>query len=361
MPLVSVCILTFNSEAFIAEAIESAMKQTLQDIEIIIVDNCSTDSTLEICNQLKNQDTRISIHKNKIPLGISGGLNSCLELAKGKYVKFLMHDDLLEPTCLERMVAVFEQFPTAILVGCSEQLITAEGKFIQALTPYTQSGLVSGRKVAKEILYKMSNIIGTPTSVLMKRESYGEGFKRSLFLFEDTEMYLRVLLTGDYYFINEPLSKLRVHAKTGSSINSNTLIFISDMLQLKDMFTDFMEAEGITKEEWSKIVDERILSYAGHMLVEEGVTEESVRAYAHKLRGLVGYDYTEQLLESMAYIIFYGFSRLFKVDLEARWNEKENQRLVQEIHSMSQSLPFKMAQPLRDLKSKLFSADKVPQ
>ena len=331
------------------------MKQTLQNIEIVIVDNCSTDSTMEICKQFKNADRRISVHTNEMPLGISGGLNSCLERSSGEYVKFLMHDDILEPTCLERMIAIFNKFPTVKLVGCSEQQINENGKLMQSLKPYSESGLISGRKVAKDILDKMSNIIGTPSSVLMKREDYGDGFKRSLFLFEDTEMYLRVLLTGDYYFINESLSRVRVHAKTGSSINCNTLVFISDLLQLKDMFGNFMEQEGITKEKWSEIVDQRILSYTGHMLQEEGVTEESVRAYAHKLRGLVGYDYTEQLLESMAYIIFYGFSRLFKVNLEARFHEKENKRLVQEVDLMSKSLPFKMAQPLRNLKSKLFT------
>ncbi len=354
-PVASICILTFNSAKFITEAIESARKQTLQDIEIIIVDNCSTDSTMEICQQFKNQDPRIFIYTNEIPLGISGGLNTCLERCTGEYVKFLMHDDMLEPACLERMIAVFNQFPTVKLVGCSEQQMNEDGKFTQSLKPYPESSLIPGRKVAKEILNKMSNIIGTPSSVLMKRQNYGEGFKRSLFLFEDTEMYLRNLLKGDYYYINETLSRVRVHDKTGSSINCNTLVFISDLLQLKDQFADFMQEEGIAKEEWSQIVDQRILSYAGHMIQEEGVTEESVRTYARRLRALVGYDYTEQLLEAMAYIIFYGYSRLFKVNLEARFHEKENKRLVQEVDLMSNSLPFRMAQPLRNLKAKLFT------
>ncbi len=355
-PVVSVCILTFNSASFIAEAIESAMKQTLPAIEIIIVDNGSTDATMDICAQYANTDSRIAIYKNEIPLGISGGLNSCLEKAKGEFVKILMHDDVLESNCLERMVAVFKQYPTVRLVGCSEQQIDDKGEHMKSLTPYAETGLVTGRKVAKEILITMTNIIGTPSSVLMKRETYGNGFKRSLFLFEDVEMYLRALLSGDFYFIHEPLSKIRVHATTGSSINSNTLVFIVDILQLRDMFANFMTEEGVSREQWFEIIDERILAYAGHMLVTEGITEVSARAYASKLRGLVGYDYTEELLESLASVIFYGFSRLFKVNLEARFHEEENKKLVREIGLMSESWPFKLAQPLRNLKSKLLSS-----
>jgi glycosyltransferase involved in cell wall biosynthesis len=358
-PKISICILTFNSAAFIAEAVESAINQTFKDIEIVIVDNGSTDTTLDICNQLKNKDSRVSIHKNEVPLGISGGLNSCVDLAKGQYIKFLMHDDLLEPNCLEKMIRPFEQFPTVTLVGCSEQLISSDGSPLEVLEPYASTGPIPGRTVAKEILYKMSNIIGTPTSILIKRETYGAGFKRSLFLFQDAEVYVRALLQGDYYFINEKLSKVRVHDKTGSSINTNTLVFISDILQLRDTYADFMQEQGLSKEEWFKLADERVLSWVGHMLQKEGLTEESVRAYANKLRGLVGYDYTEQLLESMVCTIFYGFSRLFKLDLEAKWNEKENQRLSQEVNLMSKSLPFRITQPLRSLRSKLLNLDQI--
>lgn len=354
-PLVSVCILTYNSAAFIADAIQSAISQTLQNIEIIIVDNGSKDSTLEICNHYKAKDPRISVFKNDIPLGISGGLNSCLERSKGEYVKILMHDDMLAPDCLEKMVAIFEQFPNVKLVGCSEQQIDEKGNHLKALQPSEKTGLMSGKEIAKTMLTKMTNIIGTPSTVLMRRCDYGSGFSRSLFLFEDAEVYIRALLQGDYYYADEPLSKVRVHEKTGSSINSNTLVFISDLLKLRDMYSDFMQSQGVNKEDWSKIIDERILAYTGHMLETEGITAESARLYAPKLQGLAGFDYTDQLLSSMAEVIYYGYSHLFKTNLEANFYKKENERLVQEINSMSQSLPFRIAQPLRNLKSKIFA------
>ena len=56
------------------------------------------------------------------------------------------------------------------------------------------------------------------------------------------------------------------------------------------MYADFMQEEGLNKNDWSKLVDERILAYVGHMIETEGVTEQSVREYAYKLKGLVGYD-----------------------------------------------------------------------
>jgi glycosyltransferase involved in cell wall biosynthesis len=359
-PLVSVCILTFNSAQFIEQTVHSAMEQSLADLEIVIVDNGSTDTTIEICNELASRDSRISMHVNEMPLGISGGLNRCLELARGQYAKILMHDDLLEPECLKRMISVLEQNPSVSLVGCIEQVIDKDGKLIKSLTPYAQSALVPGRQVMKRLLLSMSNEIGTPTSMLMKRESYGTGFDRSLFLYLDMDMWLKVLSEGDYYFIHEPLSRLRVHAGTGSTINSKTLLFVADMLKLKDMYADFMEQEGVSKQQWAEIIDRRILAAAGYVLFEEGLKVEELCAYAHRLRSMVGYDYTNQLLEAMAKVNFYALSRLFKTDLELNWNKQEVQRLDQEINAMSKSLPWKISKPIRELKTKLFSLHATP-
>ncbi len=274
MPLVSICIPTYNSAAFIADAIESVLKQTLSDFEIIITDNCSTDATVEICNKYKEKDARVFLYSNQKNIGAFPNFNQGVSLANGQYLKFLMSDDLLEPNYLERTIAIFDQYPAVKVVGCSQQNVDENGQTTRSVSPYAQSCLVSGRKITKELLMKMSNDIGAPTNVLMRRSDYGKGFDRAFYFFADFELWLRVLSNGDYYYLNEPLSVLRLHKLSGTTDNFKTFLFISDILRLKEMFATFMEQEGITRDEWAKIVEHHIMSYVDYILLEEKLTQD---------------------------------------------------------------------------------------
>src|SRR3990167_954010 len=98
LPLVSVCVPTFNSEKYLRQTLDCVLGQTFQDIEIVVVDNRSTDCTVGICREYQQQDRRLSIHENQTNLGAFANFNRCIQLATGTYIKFLMSDDLLEPT-----------------------------------------------------------------------------------------------------------------------------------------------------------------------------------------------------------------------------------------------------------------------
>ena len=110
-PKVSICIPTYNGEAFIEETIKSAIAQTYPNIELIVSDDGSTDRTIAIAQSFQSQtsaDFRIILHRN---YGLSQNWNFCISQAKGEYIKFLFQDDLLEPECIEKMVAVAQQNP----------------------------------------------------------------------------------------------------------------------------------------------------------------------------------------------------------------------------------------------------------
>jgi glycosyltransferase involved in cell wall biosynthesis len=353
MPRVSVCIPTYNSENFIAQTIECVLNQTLSDFEIVVTDNCSTDATVEICEKYKKLDSRVSLYRHETNKGAFPNFNSGLAIARGEFLKFLMSDDLLEPTCLERKVEIFDRFSSVKVVSSSQQNVNEDGKNIRSVSAYPESCLIDGRKVTKDLLLKMSNDIGAPTNVLVRRTDYGTGFDCSFYFFADLELWLRILRQGDYYFLNEPLTTLRIHQQSGTTDNFKTLLFISDILQFKDMFADFMQQEGISQEEWGQIIEGHIMAYVDYIFLEEGITEEDVRKYILRMKSRTGAEHLDGLLKSMATLIFYGFLRMHKLNIDARWNKGQANNLEREIDKMKQTIVWKMAEPLRSVRSKL--------
>jgi glycosyltransferase involved in cell wall biosynthesis len=113
-PQVSVLMTAYNREDYIAEAIESVLAQTMQDLELVIVDDGSKDHTVAIARRYTN-DPRVRLHLNEQNLGDYPNRNRAAELAQGKYLKYLDADDMMYPHCLEMMVHQMEQFPQASL------------------------------------------------------------------------------------------------------------------------------------------------------------------------------------------------------------------------------------------------------
>lgn len=112
-PLVSVLMCSYNREKYINEAITSVLASTFTNFELIIVDNCSTDNTLEIAKSFESKDTRIKVYQNNTNIGQFPNRNLAAQYAKGKYLKYLDSDDLLFANGLETMVVAMEKFPEA--------------------------------------------------------------------------------------------------------------------------------------------------------------------------------------------------------------------------------------------------------
>jgi glycosyltransferase involved in cell wall biosynthesis len=102
IPLVSVCIPVYNGEKYIEQCINSVLSQNLKDFELLILDNCSLDSTAVIIKNIK--DERIRYIKNPNNIGSINNFNKCIELAVGKYFLLLPHDDMLLHRSLEKFV-----------------------------------------------------------------------------------------------------------------------------------------------------------------------------------------------------------------------------------------------------------------
>ena len=118
-PLVTVVTPVFNAEAYIADCIESVLEQDYENWEYVVVDNRSTDGSLEIASEYATKDERVRVVAHDVPLAMLANWNRALrELSQAsEYCKVLHADDWLYPECLARMVDVGERNSTAGIVG----------------------------------------------------------------------------------------------------------------------------------------------------------------------------------------------------------------------------------------------------
>src|ERR1044071_7624837 len=136
-PLVSVIIPTYNRWSYLQMAIDSVLTQTYPNIEIIVVDDGSTDRTAEMLDSYENR-IQVIHQKNQ---GGTNARNTGVQISKGDYLTFLDHDDLMFPTKLERQIALFEVDPKLGAVHCRWQYIDPQGKILDKIGPLPKGNI----------------------------------------------------------------------------------------------------------------------------------------------------------------------------------------------------------------------------
>lgn len=127
-PLVSIGMPVYNGENFLRFALESVLSQTYGNLEILIADNASTDATEAICREFAQRDSRIRYHRHPENLGASDNHDYVFFNTSGPYFKIVAHDDVIEPTFVERCVEKLEANPDAALAFARIQHIDETGK-----------------------------------------------------------------------------------------------------------------------------------------------------------------------------------------------------------------------------------------
>jgi glycosyltransferase involved in cell wall biosynthesis len=210
-PLVSVIIPCFNAGKFLEEAVRSVMQQTYSNIEIIIVNDCSTDDSPAIIAQLQKEDVRIILFNNLENLGISKTLNKAIENSRGKYIARMDADDICFPGRIEKQVNFLEQNPDIAICG---------GNFIKIDEQGNKTGKVifpTGNKILKaELLFYCP--FAHPAMMLRKTVLETVGGYKDLAPAEDYELWLRIAEKFNVENLSDYLIYYRVHS---SSISAN--------------------------------------------------------------------------------------------------------------------------------------------
>lgn len=129
-PLVTVGMPVYNAEAFMEETLGSLLSQTFKDIEIVISDNASTDSTEEICRRVAAEDDRVRYLRNETNLGIVPNFNRVFELSNSKYFRWCAFDDPIAPEYIEGCLQVLEPDPSVLVAAPRANLIEADGSAV---------------------------------------------------------------------------------------------------------------------------------------------------------------------------------------------------------------------------------------
>ncbi len=204
MPEVSVIIPTYNYGHFIKEAIKSVLSQSFSDLEVIVVDDGSTDGTKNVISTFN--DSRISyIFQNNG--GLSSARNNGLINSSGEYIGFLDADDLWMPEKLELQLSIFKKKQNVGLVYTGYEVIDYSGTCIATRNVHK----IEGDLISQLIL---GNIVsGSATTSLVRRKCYETVglFDSTLKSCEDWDMWLRIALIAEFDYIDQPLAKIRLH------------------------------------------------------------------------------------------------------------------------------------------------------
>lgn len=226
-PTVTAIIATFNRAALLPNAINSVLNQTFTDLELLVVDNGSTDDTRSVVESYK--DNRIVYIINEKPSGsCAAPRNIGVGKAKGKYLAFLDDDDIWYPQKLQFCMAEMERHPEAILV-CHAQNVVLNGSILKKNTcgPWTSD-------MYKRLLYE-GNCLG-PGSVVIKKEALVDigGFdtRQEYLGCDDYDLWIRLAAKGEvFHFIDEALAEFRITGLNYSVIDPYHSVRVSEMVR----------------------------------------------------------------------------------------------------------------------------------
>ena len=214
-PLVSVIVPCFNAEKFVRDAVLSICNQSYKNLEIIIADDCSTDNTSEILEQLSKVDHRIKLVRHKTNLKIVKTLNELVACSEGKYIARMDADDISLPTRIEKQVNFLEAHSDVSVCGTNAIIIDENDKQIErTYLPI----LPEDNKYFLRFFSTLYHPTILAKSEVLKQNLYDESF---LYI-EDYELWCRLVFSNGLKICNlqEPLYKYRVFPASTSSVHA---------------------------------------------------------------------------------------------------------------------------------------------
>lgn len=213
-PDISVIMSVYNGETYLVEAIESVRNQTFRNWELIIINDCSTDSTGEILNDFSIKDERIKVHTNEVNLKLPTSLNKAISLSEGKYIARMDADDICLPDRFEKQYKFMEENPDLALSSC---------RFMTVKNGVYASGGAGGRcdNKALRAMLLVANPILHPGVIARAEVMKKFNYDTTLTCTEDLELWTRMAMENQKIgILPECLLIYRLHDK---QITSTTL------------------------------------------------------------------------------------------------------------------------------------------
>lgn len=289
-PLVSVVTPVHNTAAYLRTCIESVLAQTCRRFEYVVVDNCSTDASLEIAKQFAARDPRIRLFSNSERLPAIENFNHALRLIspKSRYTKLLFADDWLYPECLERMIHAAEE---AGSVGLVSAYSLAGDRVWGAGLPHDVR-VFSGREVGRRQLLGEGFFVGSSTSVLYRsdlvraRPAFFDPDARHA----DTEVAYQILAKHDLGFVHQVLSYIRIdRASASGQVRELSPVMLDQLIALLKYGEDFLGPDELRRR-LRQLEREYYRIYLGQLL---GPHRSRFLAYHRPALARLGYRFSK--------------------------------------------------------------------
>lgn len=256
-PRVSICIPTWRGARWIRETLASALAQEHECFEVVVSDDRSDDGTREIVAGFDDPRVRLSVSETH--LGMAGNWNRSIRLARGRLIKPLMQDDLLEPGCIAALASALEAAPDATFAFSPRRILVEDPSDPWAeewleWNADLQATLGEMRAVQPgSVLFEAArreefgpNLVGEPSVVMMRRSALERVglFNERLVQATDVEMWLRLAFFGDVAFVPRPLATFRLHAGSATRRNEEAGRFLAERLWVVEGLLQHEEIAG---------------------------------------------------------------------------------------------------------------------
>ncbi len=269
-PLVSVVIPTYNKEKYIGEAVQSALNQTYKNLEVIVVDDGSTDNTKQVVEELIKKDGRVKYFYQENQ-GSAAARNKGLQEASGEFVAFLDSDDTYFPYAIEKMIYLFKTQPENVKLVYGNFVDVTEGKSEKIYREISEPR-------PKPLLFQQF-LIGNPllpTISMLKKDVFDDiGFFDTEFsIAQDYDLWVRLILKYDVAKLNLPVSIYRRHEKQITE-NQGVLRYEVDKVALK-LFYSLKPEELIGEKKDKKEIATKLENLAQKMLQRSATPFDTV-------------------------------------------------------------------------------------
>jgi glycosyltransferase involved in cell wall biosynthesis len=212
-PLVSVCVPARDQGRFLGEAIDSALAQELDGLELLVCDDGSRDETPRVLARRRG-DARVRVLRRSRPAGVAAARNALVRAARGRYVAWLDADDAYLPGALAAQLAALEAHPRAALVHGAPQIVDAAGAELPPWRrPFERDAVEPGARAFAELV--LANELTTSTVVARRDALLAAGpFVAVGPSSSDWDMWLRLALRGDVVYRAAPVARYRQHGAT---------------------------------------------------------------------------------------------------------------------------------------------------
>ena len=213
-PWLSVIVPTYNGSKYIRQTLDSILSQGDPGIEIIAIDDGSTDETVELLNQYSGKLNLRVISRGRVGNWVAN-TNYGMSLAAGEYVCFLHQDDYWLPSRLKKLKSLTLSYPQAVLLLHSSYFVDKRNRVTGSWTcPFPRrTGLVSAEYVFRRLV--VQNFIAIPAPIFKRQACIDAGgLDESLWYTADWKFWLKISTLGDWVYHPEPLAAFRIHEES---------------------------------------------------------------------------------------------------------------------------------------------------